>query len=632
MVRMVALVLLAGSFLAARTVRGAETAARLLRVESVSGEGVWIDPALKKAAERSSARVSVTVWFDRQFLGDGKAYRRRAKEFATWKRRDLRQAVIRTLKEVSRQSHERARKQLQSLRSHGKLDALRPHWIVNGFSANVAVDALDELARVPGVKKIFFARGRGGSARRVRGNVRSFPAATRPPFDPRRYKHPWYVRYLLADRAWSELGATGRGTLNVVHDFNFAFNDQVTPNLYRNPKEIPGNGRDDDGNGYIDDVHGYNFDAESARLALAPPGRGARAMRQLHGVLCAAIICGVGRNDVPYEQGIAPEAQWAAVIAGRRLEAAVEWAIDQGADTYSMSFSIPGLAEYRSHWRKIMEHGSFCGVYFVSGAGNFARQVPVPVQMRTPEDIPDVVFAAAGVQRDLSRTAFSSKGPVAWHTEHYRDGRVDKPEVCAFNAGLPVVLADGRVLESAANGNSFAGPMFCGTIALMLSADPDLLPWDLKEIITSTATDVGPPGVDHETGHGLINAYRAVKEVLRRRAVREGNDPSPFAGRTDNDELDIERVRRLGKKKTLVIVAVRPNSAAATLGLRNGDVITTLGGKHVATLDQFRAARRAANGKVELVVGRGGKRLTFQVAPGALGIAVATRFPEPAFK
>lgn len=94
------------------------------------------------------------------------------------------------------------------------------------------------------------------------------------------------------------------------------------------------------------------------------------------------------------------------------MEAAVQWAIEHNADTYSMSFSMPGLGEYRSHWRKVMEHGSFCGVYFVSGAGNFAQSAKVPVQMRTPEDIPEVVFAAAGVQRNLSRTPFSSKGPV----------------------------------------------------------------------------------------------------------------------------------------------------------------------------------------------------------------------------
>ncbi|WP_315815627.1 S8 family serine peptidase [Paraflavitalea speifideaquila] len=29
--------------------------------------------------------------------------------------------------------------------------------------------------------------------------------------------------------------------------------------LWKNPKEIPGNGIDDDGNGYVDDVYGWNF-------------------------------------------------------------------------------------------------------------------------------------------------------------------------------------------------------------------------------------------------------------------------------------------------------------------------------------------------------------------------------------
>jgi cell wall-associated protease len=35
--------------------------------------------------------------------------------------------------------------------------------------------------------------------------------------------------------------------------------EDLRPILWTNPKEIPGNGIDDDGNGYIDDVHGWNF-------------------------------------------------------------------------------------------------------------------------------------------------------------------------------------------------------------------------------------------------------------------------------------------------------------------------------------------------------------------------------------
>ncbi len=35
--------------------------------------------------------------------------------------------------------------------------------------------------------------------------------------------------------------------------------EDLRPVLWVNPKEIPGNGKDDDKNGYIDDVHGWNF-------------------------------------------------------------------------------------------------------------------------------------------------------------------------------------------------------------------------------------------------------------------------------------------------------------------------------------------------------------------------------------
>ena len=35
--------------------------------------------------------------------------------------------------------------------------------------------------------------------------------------------------------------------------------EDLKPILWNNPKEIPGNGKDDDGNGYVDDIHGWNF-------------------------------------------------------------------------------------------------------------------------------------------------------------------------------------------------------------------------------------------------------------------------------------------------------------------------------------------------------------------------------------
>lgn len=604
--------------------------ASLLSTETVTGDEVWVSRSFQGGANQPRSVVA-KVWFDQQFLGDGSAYRRRAKEFAGLGRRELRTRVVATLKDVNDKSYGAAEQSLSALVKDKTIRDLQRHWIINGFTCTTSPSGVDALKSVPGVKKIFVTPGRSGVSVARRADVApALPDPTLIDFDPSRYKHPWYIRSLQADRVWKEFGITGKGTLNVVHDFNFIYPVHIASNVYRNPSEVPGNGKDDDGNGLIDDCHGFNFVSGSSLLSVVPR---AANMPALHGTMCAAIICGTGVDDSPYEFGIAPEGRWAGVVANSNVEAAVQWAIEHEADTYSMSFSRPNLGEMRSHWRKTMEHGSFCGVYFVSGAGNFAQSAPVPKQMRIPEDIPDVVFAAAGIQRDLSRTLFSSKGPVEWNTEHYQDGVVQKPEVCAFNHGLPLLLPDGSVRPAAINGNSFAGPMFCGSIALMLSADPDLLPWDLKEIITSTATDVGPPGVDHQTGHGLINCYRAVKEVLRRKAIRDGAPSASFTGRTDGDEIDAAAVRRQLGTRRLAVAGLRPGSAAVDAGIKAGDIILRVNGKVINALSDLQSAfKNRATEPAKLVVQRGGEELEIDLGKGPPGLAVSEVYEANVFE
>ena len=53
-----------------------------------------------------------------------------------------------------------------------------------------------------------------------------------------------------------------------------------------------------------------------------------------------------------------------------------------------------------------------------------------------------------------------------------------------------------------------------GTVALMFSANPDLPAWRVKEILESTAKDLGPKGKDNNTGFGLLNALAAVKAAV----------------------------------------------------------------------------------------------------------------------
>ncbi|MCY7290562.1 MAG: S8 family serine peptidase, partial [Ferruginibacter sp.] len=50
-----------------------------------------------------------------------------------------------------------------------------------------------------------------------------------------------------------------RVTVAVIDSGIDTAHEDLKPILWTNPKEIPGNGIDDDKNGYIDDVHGWNF-------------------------------------------------------------------------------------------------------------------------------------------------------------------------------------------------------------------------------------------------------------------------------------------------------------------------------------------------------------------------------------
>ena len=76
---------------------------------------------------------------------------------------------------------------------------------------------------------------------------------------------------MSVDRAYSELIKNKKGTKVIVGVVDSGV-DIEHPDLksviWTNPKEIPGNGIDDDKNGYIDDIHGWNFLGDVANETL----------------------------------------------------------------------------------------------------------------------------------------------------------------------------------------------------------------------------------------------------------------------------------------------------------------------------------------------------------------------------
>ncbi|HJU53968.1 MAG TPA: S8 family serine peptidase, partial [Pyrinomonadaceae bacterium] len=79
--------------------------------------------------------------------------------------------------------------------------------------------------------------------------------------------------------------------------------------------------------------------------------------------------------------------------------------------------------------------------------------------------------------------------------------------------------ADTRLLSlselpfyTAGSGTSFSAPVVAGTIALMLEANPNLKPAQVRDILQRTATPL-PSNFAHEVGAGLLNAHAAVLEA-----------------------------------------------------------------------------------------------------------------------
>jgi serine protease AprX len=108
-------------------------------------------------------------------------------------------------------------------------------------------------------------------------------------------------------------------------------------------------------------------------------------------------------------------------------------------------------------------------------------------------------------EKGFSLADFSSRGPTA-------DGRT-KPDIAAPGVNIMAARANTTSSYISYNGTSMATPFTAGTVALMLDANPNLTPTQVKNIITSTALDWGTSGKDIDYGFGRLDTYAAVKSA-----------------------------------------------------------------------------------------------------------------------
>jgi subtilisin family serine protease len=94
-------------------------------------------------------------------------------------------------------------------------------------------------------------------------------------------------------------------------------------------------------------------------------------------------------------------------------------------------------------------------------------------------------------------------GAVSWYST--RGAYVD---VAAPGSGIMSTYKDGRWTYM--SGTSMATPHVAGAAALLVAADPDRTPAELRALLQESATDAGPIGHDTDYGWGRIDLVGAL--------------------------------------------------------------------------------------------------------------------------
>jgi subtilisin len=281
---------------------------------------------------------------------------------------------------------------------------------------------------------------------------------------------PWNINLVKAPGAWAR-GFRGTGVKVAVLDTGVAPHSDLV---------ISG------GISFVSGVASYN------------DGHG-------HGTHCCGVVG--ARNNAIGVVGVAPLCSLYAVKvlndAGSgftsEIIAGMTWAKNNGMKVISMS--LGSLSNPSVAYTTAIAQLNTAGVTVVCAAGNsFLDPMPFP-WVNSPAN--SVGAIAVG--------AVDANNGIAWFSS-----RGKKPGVLPWN---PVTLvAPGVNVKSTykgntyatMNGTSMATPHVAGAAVLIKQRHPGFTPAQVMALLKSSATDLGPAGVDATFGSGLLNCDKAM--------------------------------------------------------------------------------------------------------------------------
>ncbi len=357
--------------------------------------------------------------------------------------------------------------------------------------------------------------------------------------------YSWGLQRIKAFEAISKHNVRGNGIVIAVIDDGIDFRHaDLAPNIWRNPREIPANGRDDDGNGYVDDVVGYDLLAHKAgncpRTGANRCGAGYTGMSDYHGTTVASVVAAAQNNSGNY--GVANRSRIMPVrVLGDELfngrpvygDAAliaegIRYAADNGASVINVSlgttFTDANSASSRAIISLLTEAVNYAtsrGRIVVASSGNGqlnSSGVRVGVNNHTiyPGAVPNAITVAA-TGYDNALTSFSNFGALTDIAAPGRDIVTSLPN-CFFGCGAGngydyTFYSDGSGRRGM-NGTSYSAPLVAGAIGLMLEKKPSARISEIEQALyTSAAPLAYSAGNTIRSGSGILNVEAALDRI-----------------------------------------------------------------------------------------------------------------------
>ena len=299
---------------------------------------------------------------------------------------------------------------------------------------------------------------------------------------------------------------------------------------------------------------GFNYPINSESLSNTDQAYG-------HGTFVAGVIAGNGSLSAGKYSGVAPGARVVGLSAGDLSLLYVLEGFDYlladgnslGVRVVNCSFSANTVFDVNDPVNIATRMLTDAGINVVFSAGNTGPGA----HTLNPYAVAPWVISVGATDTKGRLASFSSRGDFANSMFHPTLVAPGVNVVSLRGSGIANVTgatgiagADAQRLSvtelpnyTTANGTSFSAPQVAGAIALMLEANPNLAPAEVKDILQRSATPL-PPYYTYETGTGMLNVHAAVLEaaypartigawrgtVDRNQVEFFGDAPIPFSG------------------------------------------------------------------------------------------------------